>query len=218
MNTYESYEDLKAEVKRLRAELVEAKNASESWRETARQFEELLSDRKPRSETPDYIDYDKIGRRANSLTEYALGKHWSWDHDKLWAKIKNALLSVACAEPPNPVLPPREVLEAARRADWGQVAMNGGPPCFHLDGSRFCFRVERWAGHNGQHKFLPIEAAIAAWSTAIKDEIKKHIEARIMVAADAAIIACKGRYDPASRVHAAKAIREALIGDTEGGE
>jgi hypothetical protein len=36
---------------------------------------------------------------------------------------------------------------AAENADWMQVVFNQGPPCFHLEGSRFCLRAQRWDGH-----------------------------------------------------------------------
>lgn len=48
-------------------------------------------------------------------------------------------------------------LIAAVRADWGQVVCNGGPPCFHLDGNRFCLRAERWTGHGtSDHPFVSL--------------------------------------------------------------
>lgn len=51
------------------------------------------------------------------------------------------------------------IIDACRRADWGQVIANGGPPCFYLDGDTFCLRAERWAGHNrnGFHAFTPLD-------------------------------------------------------------
>jgi hypothetical protein len=58
----------------------------------------------------------------------------------------------------------REV--AATNADWLQVILNGGPPCFHLEGERFCLRAQRWAGHivttDGplDHKFVSFAAAL----------------------------------------------------------
>lgn len=47
------------------------------------------------------------------------------------------------------------MVEAARNADWQQVVLNGGPPCFHLDPKlgRFCLRALRWAGHSTEHAF-----------------------------------------------------------------
>jgi hypothetical protein len=41
----------------------------------------------------------------------------------------------------------KELLDACDSADWGQVALNGGPPCFHLEDRRFCLRAQRWTGH-----------------------------------------------------------------------
>lgn len=51
-----------------------------------------------------------------------------------------------------------EAIEAAIYADWEQVVRNGGPPCFHLEDGRFCFRAERWEGHEpGQiHRYVPL--------------------------------------------------------------
>jgi hypothetical protein len=56
-------------------------------------------------------------------------------------------------------LPKREdYMVAASAADWGQVVCNGGPPCFHLEGQKFCLRAQRWAGHDHPkefHAFVP---------------------------------------------------------------
>ena len=41
--------------------------------------------------------------------------------------------------------------KAANNADWDQVLMNGGPPCFHLEGEWFCLRAKRWYGHDEIH-------------------------------------------------------------------
>jgi hypothetical protein len=51
-------------------------------------------------------------------------------------------------------------LLAARRMDWQQVVMNGGPPCFAiLEGERgnFCGRAHRWEGHDSHHAFVSLE-------------------------------------------------------------
>jgi len=57
------------------------------------------------------------------------------------------------------VLPKREDYYAAsKNADWGQVICNGGPPCFHLEGGRFCLRAERWPGHGlTNHPYTPMD-------------------------------------------------------------
>lgn len=51
-----------------------------------------------------------------------------------------------------------EVLSACASADWVQVVLNGGPPCFHVEDGRFCFRAQRWAGHGLKefHGFVPL--------------------------------------------------------------
>lgn len=45
-----------------------------------------------------------------------------------------------------------------------QVVYNQGPPCFHLEGHRFCLRAERWDGHHKEmdgsgpmHEFVSLE-------------------------------------------------------------
>jgi hypothetical protein len=58
---------------------------------------------------------------------------------------------------------------AAYRADWTQVVLNGGSPCFFLErgaphgATRFCLRAERWAGHTDkdqwpEHRFVSLPA------------------------------------------------------------
>lgn len=42
----------------------------------------------------------------------------------------------------------QEIEGACAQADWGQVVANGGPPCFHVEHGRFCFRALRWDGHD----------------------------------------------------------------------
>ena len=56
----------------------------------------------------------------------------------------------------------RELVSAAAAADWFQVVANGGPPCFHLEGARFCLRAERWAGHGDDagHPFVGFSVLI----------------------------------------------------------
>lgn len=54
---------------------------------------------------------------------------------------------------------------AAENADWTQVRLNGGPPCFHLEErGRFCLRAERWAGHPADHQFVSLADLLAARS------------------------------------------------------
>ncbi len=59
-----------------------------------------------------------------------------------------------------------ELIKAARDADWMQVVLNQGPPCFHLEDGRFCLRAERWDGHktiggSGPiHEFVSLESLL----------------------------------------------------------
>lgn len=53
---------------------------------------------------------------------------------------------------PLPSSPHEGLITAAEQADWVQVVLNGGPPCFRLmnEGGgerRLCLRAERWLGH-----------------------------------------------------------------------
>jgi len=59
-----------------------------------------------------------------------------------------------------------ELLMAATNADWQQVVLNGGPPCFHFepDRQRFCLRAYRWAGHGVDHPFTALADVIGAAS------------------------------------------------------
>lgn len=46
---------------------------------------------------------------------------------------------------------------AAKHADWMQVVLNQGPPCFYLcNDAKFCLRAQRWAGHEDIHKFVSL--------------------------------------------------------------
>lgn len=49
---------------------------------------------------------------------------------------------------------------AAKDADWRQVVLNGGPPCFHLEDGCFCLRAERWEGHKTIHQFVSLESLL----------------------------------------------------------
>jgi hypothetical protein len=60
-----------------------------------------------------------------------------------------------------------ELLKAAENMDWQQVVLNGGPPCFHIEGGKFCGRAERWPGHDGAHRFISLAKLI---SEAVKHE------------------------------------------------
>ena len=49
---------------------------------------------------------------------------------------------------------------ACRNADWVQVVLNGGPPCFHLEGNIFCLRAQSWHDSRGTHRFVPLRAMV----------------------------------------------------------
>src|ERR1051325_3808084 len=42
--------------------------------------------------------------------------------------------------------------------DWEQVRLNGGPPCFYVEGPQFCGRAERWGGHGNPafHEYVSL--------------------------------------------------------------
>jgi len=58
------------------------------------------------------------------------------------------------------------LFQAAKDADWMQVVLNQGPPCFHLEDGRFCLRADRWDGHktiggSGPiHNFISLESLL----------------------------------------------------------
>ena len=57
------------------------------------------------------------------------------------------------------------MLKAARDADWMQVVFNQGPPCFFLEGQRFCLRPHRWHDEIAEkvcHKYVPLEQLLKA--------------------------------------------------------
>jgi hypothetical protein len=59
------------------------------------------------------------------------------------------------------------LIEAAKHADWLQVTLNymssRTPPCFHLEGDRFCLRAQAWDGHDNGciHAFMPLSELLA---------------------------------------------------------
>lgn len=67
--------------------------------------------------------------------------------------------------------------EACVNADWMQVVLNGGPPCFHLEGAKFCLRAERWDGHETfpgddiGHSFVSLSDLMDAELRAAREKI-----------------------------------------------
>jgi hypothetical protein len=78
--------------------------------------------------------------------------------------------------------------------DWQQVVLNGGPPCFHVEGPQFCGRAERWPGHDNPafHKYvsLPdfIRQAIADEREACAGIAENYGKGMIFTAASAGVI------------------------------
>jgi|ERR1700722_10200519 len=81
---------------------------------------------------------------------------------------------------------PQDIIEAAEKADWQQVVLNQGPPCFHLEGGhnpQFCLRAKRWAGHDSDHKYVPLDGLLihalremqASRKAVLPEEIKEVI-------------------------------------------
>ena len=104
----------------------------------------------------------------------------------------------------------KKLLCAAVCADWKQVVLNGGPPCFHLsEAGRFCLRAERWMGHGTDkqrhdHAFVSLAdllAALAPPSVASPitseqkddDDLSRHFLGRAPVRLDHADTSCLQR-------------------------
>lgn len=63
----------------------------------------------------------------------------------------------------------RDFIMAAMHMDWQQVALNGGPPCFHLcEDGHYCGRAQRWEGHGSMHKYVPLMDLLVNFAEAPK--------------------------------------------------
>lgn len=76
---------------------------------------------------------------------------------------------IRAGQPAAPAEAVRPLIEAAEAADWQQVVLNGGPPCFHLEpeSQKFCLRAERWDGHTDndawpEHRFVSLRDLFAS--------------------------------------------------------
>lgn len=60
--------------------------------------------------------------------------------------------------------------------DWQQVALNGGPPCFFVEGPQYCGRAECWPGHGNEafHDYVSLDDLLA---TVRKEETEAAIDA-----------------------------------------
>ena len=57
--------------------------------------------------------------------------------------------------------------------DWQQVVLNGGPPCFRIEGEKFCGRAERWQGHPVDHRFISLESYV---DSAVAEAVESTVE------------------------------------------
>jgi predicted RNase H-like nuclease (RuvC/YqgF family) len=83
--------------------------------------------------------------------------------------------------------PESRYTKAAQKADWEQVASNGGPSCFHLEDGKFCLRAERWAGHEHFHKHVPLEQLLVNASASLQarvDQLERDVAAWRAVGAE----------------------------------
>lgn len=58
----------------------------------------------------------------------------------------------------------KQLFIAAQNADWMQVVLNRGPPCFHFeaDRERFCLRNQEWHDHKSTpHPYKPLATLLA---------------------------------------------------------
>jgi len=90
--------------------------------------------------------------------------------------------------------------------DWGQVVLNGGPPCFAvLNDERpwFCGRADRWAGHDGDHKFVSLQDYVRQQEEEVRaafvSEIEKHLNCAEHGASCASRILAALRRDDAAQ-------------------
>lgn len=92
------------------------------------------------------------------------GRHWP----------KRKLRENDLVSPPNNMM--NELIKMAEKMDWQQVALNGGPPCFHSDGKCFCGRALRWEGHPEDHKFVSLADLIRELQKTLAELLGPTIE------------------------------------------
>lgn len=82
--------------------------------------------------------------------------------------------------------------DAAKSIDWQQIAMNGGPACFHIhaDG-HFCGRAQRWDGHHHDacHVFVSLddflESVLASETAPLRQQLEEAEHRHCLRTADA---------------------------------
>ncbi len=52
-----------------------------------------------------------------------------------------------------------EQKDSLPQMDWQQVVLNGGPPCFYVEGPQYCGRAQRWPGHGNEafHDYVSLD-------------------------------------------------------------
>lgn len=70
--------------------------------------------------------------------------------------------------------------------DWRQVALNGGPPCFFVEGPQYCGRAERWPGHGNPafHEFVSLEHVTAKPMCPVHRKIEDKGDAELEIGND----------------------------------
>ena len=93
-----------------------------------------------------------------------------------------------------------ESMEAAREADWQQVVLNGGPPCFHMEEhGRFCLRAERWGGHDTGHfhNFVSLAALLEDYaSKMVGPEVQRTVAKAVAAERERAVKSVRDQLHP----------------------
>lgn len=104
--------------------------------------------------------YEQISGQSHDGVEWSAGCNtedcWGQQTFSKWPTKTLAAESWNCRR-----VVSKAIEDAARNMDWQQVILNGGPPCFHLEDSKFCGRAWRWAGHGKLHDFVPLDELFA---------------------------------------------------------
>jgi hypothetical protein len=70
-----------------------------------------------------------------------------------------------------------EINKAIKNPDWMQVVLNQGPPCFHIENGRFCFRAERWHDEIAEkvcHKYVSLEQFVLSLRTKLTTKVERE--------------------------------------------
>lgn len=96
---------------------------------------------------------------SRSQAAFLLNERWTSPILKRYAKAYLALTDGTNVD---------AVLTAA---DWQQVVLNGGPPCFHFqdDTGTFCLRAKPWEGHGNKHfhRFISLHDLLLSFAVKV---------------------------------------------------